>query len=217
MQNEKLLIVAIRGANGMPELEKGAEGLYNKYSGRTTINKEVEMVYVTSNGEISSRKGKLTLAEGDKLGMYVVSHCHDFGESICDNNNLVTNVKKNILDEKNKDGNYILDKVGLVVCIAAKLTNKTGPEVLNDENEKIMISRFAKLLLAAGLHPRLTGWIGYVTVDETGKKRIIGSSNLKEDYASEMSVSKEKQKMVYVWESSTGYVRKDFKSWTDKK
>jgi hypothetical protein len=215
MRSAKLFIVAIDGKQGPLEVQTSATGLYTKYSARQDVNKEVEVVYLSRNGTVRDNMGcgKVNIADGDTLGMYVVAHCGDFSTAVWDHN-LAVGIKK-FLDTRAAAAPYKLDKCCLVVCNGAK----DPPELskpLSEGGEAALIRQFAKLLSDAGLKPRLAGWTGYVTVDPGGKKKIISSSTIKEGFASDMSISRAKQKMVYVWEDSSGYVRKDFEAWSDK-
>jgi hypothetical protein len=214
MRTPKLLIVAIDGVQGPKEVETGADGLYKKYSARNGFNKEVQLVFLGRSGKLVKTdlgKGVLTLEEGDKLGIYIVAHCGDLNTAIYQHD-LVANIKTKVLDVKAGNAKYTLDKVCLVVCNSAK----DATPVLSEGEEGVLMVKFAMLLKNAGLQPRLAGWTGFVTLDDTGKKRILSSANLKEGYASDMSKSREKQKMVYVYDADLGYVRKDLSSWTDK-
>ncbi|MFC3651285.1 hypothetical protein ACFONN_07005 [Dyella humi] len=224
MRTPKLLIVAIRGNRGVDEVNRSANGIYNKYSNRTEFNKQVELAYLSRSGNLVEGEGKgaLDLNEGDVLGMYIVAHSGDLQTAIYDHD-FVSAFKTKILDVKSNGVNYTLDKLCLVVCNTAK----GAEDILTNSHEGVLIFRFAKLLQSAGLKPRLAGWSGLVTADEesgyanstqrgTGKKQIISSRNFQWGYASEMPRSKAEQKMVYVWDDEAGYVKRDLRSWTDK-
>jgi len=220
MKTAKLFIVAIDGSQGPLEVQTGARGLYDKYSARAGVNKEVEVVYMGRGGDVRSGEkfdklsvGKVQIEKDDVVGMYLVAHCGDLTTAVFDHD-LAAALKK-LLDGRANGNAYKLDKVCMVVCKAATKQLKMD-ERLDENEEKTLIQRFASLLIKAGLKPRLAGWNGFVTVHPNGKKRILSSTNLVEGFASEMSKSREKQKMVYVYEEGSGYLRRDYPTWTDK-
>jgi hypothetical protein len=215
MQTPKLLIVAIRGVHGIDEVDIGAKGMFDKYSSRTLPNgskQQVALVYLSRSGnEVEKEKclGKLELSDGDTLGVYIVAHSGDMNTAIYDHD-LVANIKRKFLDKK--DTQYKLDKVCLAVCTGAK----DAEETLCESHQGVLIAKFAELLARHNLRPRLAGWTGFVTADQTGKKRILSSTNLKNDYVSNLTKSRSIQKLVYVYDNEKGYVRKALSDWTDK-
>ncbi|GGF44411.1 hypothetical protein GCM10011611_58540 [Aliidongia dinghuensis] len=214
MRTPKLLIIAIRGVHGTAEVDLGANGIYTKYSNRKDINKEVQLIYMSRSGSIVSGigVGDMTIEEGDRLGIYIVAHSGDLNTAIFDGHDLVSSFKTKILDQKSGDVQYNLDKICLVVCTSAS----NAKEILSDSAEGVMIARFAKLLVNVGLTPRLAGWTKFVTVDESGKKKILHNTNFSQIYASEWPKTNATQKMVYVWDGDKGYVKKELADWTDK-
>lgn len=220
MKSAKLFIVAIDGSQGPEEVKRSAKGLYDKYSSRGEVNKQVEVVFLGRNGKVRSGGefeklcvGKVEIEKDDVLGMYLVAHCGDLSTAVYDHN-LAEGIKA-FLDLRAGGNSYKLDKVCLAVCAAAtKELEKESP--LGGSEEKTLIQQFATLLIKAGMTPRLAGWTASLTVDPSGKKKIIGSRKPIEMFVTDSPISKEKQKMVYVYDESAGYVRKDLASWTDK-
>ncbi|MFZ0321607.1 MAG: hypothetical protein WAL56_20955 [Candidatus Sulfotelmatobacter sp.] len=220
MQTPKLIIVTILGDLKNGETLQSAEGLYKKYSERTEINKQVELVHCSRAGEASKvkdavGKGKVAIEANDRVGVYIVSHSYDLQTAV-DGKHDMGKVIKKLLEDRATVTNYILDKVCLVVCGAAEGAPELEKELdLTETKEMTLIQRFAMQLCNAGLHPRLAGWTKWITGHESGKKQIIGSTSPQVKFASEATISKEKQKMVYVWNQS-GYVRKKLDSWSEK-
>lgn len=217
MQTPKLFIIAIHGTHGTQEVRTSADGLYSKYSARKDVNREVEIVFLSRAGVVCAQMGsetKVTIKEGDIVGVYLVAHSGDMSTAV-HQHDLAVGIKA-VLDKSANGCRYKLDKVCLLVCTAAEKPPEMN-HLMNESGESTLIQLFAKQLIGAGLTPRLAGWTGFVTVAADGRKQILSSTNLKLGNASDMNISRAKQKMCYVYDNDIGYVRKELSTWTDRK